>query len=81
MRITKKKLKEIIKEEIQKLNEGSKLKKPKTAEEARDQAADWQNEFSKKSLSWGEVLAAQHHFETQGKKFKLTKEFQENGII
>ena len=64
-----------------KLTEGKKLKFPKTEEEARDQAVQWQDEFSSKSMSWGEVIVAQQHFEKTAKKFKLTKEFQENGII
>ena len=54
---------------------------PKTEDEARDQAMDWQNNFSNKSMSWSEVIDAQNHFEKTGKKFKLTKEFEENGII
>jgi len=68
-------------EEIQKLNEVTKLKMPKTADEAREQAMDWQNDFSSKSMSWSEVVDAQTHFEKTAKKFKLTKEFEENGII
>jgi len=79
MKITKSQLRQIIREEL--LNEATKLKMPKTADEARDQAMDWQNEFSSKSLSWSEVIDAQNHFEKVAKKFKLTKEFEENGII
>ena len=59
----------------------AKLKMPKTAGEASDQAMDWQHEFSNKSMSWQEVLDAQMHFEKVAKKFKLTDEFKENGII
>ena len=81
MKLTKTKLKEMIREELQKLNEGTKLKMPKTEDEARGQAMDWQNNFSNKSMSWEEVIDAQAHFEKTAKKFKLTKEFEENGII
>ena len=81
MKLTKNKLKEIIREEIQKLNEGTKLKMPKTADEARNQAMEWQNDFSSKSMSWEEVMDAGNHFVKTAKKFKLTKEFEENGII
>lgn len=81
MKLTKSKLKQIIREEIQSINEGTKLKMPKTAEEARDQAIEWQNNFSNKSMSWEEVIDAQAHFEKTAKKFKLTKEFEENGIL
>ena len=58
-----------------------KLKMPKTADEAREQAIDWQSEFSKKSMSWEDVLKAQQHFEKTAKKFGLADEFKENGII
>lgn len=63
------------------LIEGKKLKFPKTEDEARDQAVQWQDEFSSKSMSWGDVLDAGQHFEKTAKKFGLTKEFKENGII
>ncbi|MBC8428354.1 hypothetical protein H8D04_00580 [bacterium] len=81
MKLTKTQLREIIREEIQNLNEGTKLKMPKTAEEARTQAIEWQHDFSSKSMSWSEVIDAQAHFEKTAKKFKLTKEFEENGIL
>ena len=70
----------MIKEEIQSLNEG-KLKMPKNKEEAQDQAKDWQSDFGDKSHSWADVIEAGAHFEKVAKKFNLTKEFQENGII
>lgn len=63
------------------MNKVKKLKMPKTADEARNRAMDWQDSFSRKSLSWSEVIDAQNHFVKVGKKFKLTKEFEENGII
>jgi len=58
-----------------------KLKMPKTAEEASQQAMDWQSEFSSKSTSWAEVIKAGDHFRKLAKKFNLTAEFEENGII
>jgi len=79
----KSELRRIVKEEIQKfsLNEAFNLKNPKTADEAREQAMDWQSEFSNKSTSWEDVIKAANHFEKMAKKFNLTKEFRENGII
>lgn len=76
----KSELRQIIREELQNLNE-VKLKMPKSADEATDQAMEWQREFSNKSMSWEEVMDAGHHFEKVAKKFKLTDEFRENGII
>lgn len=53
----------------------------KTKEEARELAVDWQNWQSQKSMSWQEVSEWGAYFEEVAKKFGLTKEFQENGII
>jgi hypothetical protein len=64
-----------------KINEGFNLKMPKTKEEASEQAMDWQHEFSNKSMSWADVMEAANYFEKLAKKFGLTKEFKENGII
>lgn len=58
-----------------------KMRKVTTAEEARQQAIDWQNWQSEQSLSYSELSDWQAHFETLAKKFKLTNEFKENGII
>jgi len=71
---------EIKREEIKRLNE-AKLKNVKTKEDARQQALDWQHDFSNKSMSWADTIEAANHFEKMGKKFNLTKEFEENGII
>ena len=52
------------------------------AEEVRQHAIDWQNWVSdKQSLSYGELLAWQIHFERLANKFDLVEEFKENGII
>jgi len=44
-------------------------------------AIDYQNWSSEQNLSYGEIVKYQNHFEKLGKKFKLTNEFKENGII
>ncbi len=49
MKLTMSKLKEIIREEIQKLNEGTKLKMPKTADEARNENAKLVNSINELS--------------------------------
>lgn len=54
---------------------------PKTKEEARQYAIDWQNWQSEQSLSYSELAEWQAEFERIGKEFDLTEEFIENGII
>jgi hypothetical protein len=44
-------------------------------------AIDWQKWASEQSLSWGEVAEVQAYFEALAKKFNLTNEFKENGIL
>lgn len=56
-------------------------KEIKTEAEARQMAIDWQNWQSQESLSYGELSEWQEYFEGLGKKFNLTEEFKENGII
>ncbi len=53
----------------------------KTEEEARQEAVNYQNWASKESLSYGELNEYTGYFETLAKKFNLTEEFKENGII
>jgi hypothetical protein len=53
----------------------------KTKGEARNLAITYQSKISNEIISWGEVANYSHYFETLGKKFKLTEEFKENGII
>lgn len=48
--------------------------------EARDEAIQWQSEFSDKSYSWGEIAAWQEYFRDKGKRYGLLTEFKENGI-
>lgn len=54
---------------------------PKTADEARQYAIDWQNWMSTQSLSYGELAEWCDIFRKLGKKFLLTSEFKENAII
>lgn len=58
-----------------------KPKKCKTKAEAQAHAIEWQLWQSEQNLSWSEMNKWAYHFEKLGKKFKLTKEFKENGII
>lgn len=53
----------------------------KSADEARQLAIDWQAWASEQSLSYSELSEWQGFFETLAKKFDLTDEFKENGII
>ena len=53
---------------------------PKTKEEARQYAIEWQEWQSNQSLSYGEMNEWQNEFERIGKEFDLTEEFRENGI-
>lgn len=48
---------------------------------AREEAIDWQVNMSQKSMSYGELAYYQKHFALLGKRYGLTKEFRENGII
>ena len=57
------------------------MKNIKTKEQARQYAIDYQNWASEVSMSWVEVQFWNERFTELGKKFGLTKEFKENGII
>lgn len=52
-----------------------------TAEGAQALAIDWQAWASEQSLSYGELAEWTTFFEELGKKFNLTDEFKENGIL
>lgn len=55
---------------------------PKTQEEARQYAIDWQNWVAEEqSISYSELAEWQAHFEEIANKFDLVDEFKENGII
>ena len=47
----------------------------------REEAVEWQCDFSKHNYSYGELAEMQAYFEKEGKKYGLMKEFRENGII
>ena len=53
----------------------------KTEGEARQTAINFQNWVSGESLSYSELSEYNGYFETLAKKFNLTEEFKENGII
>lgn len=48
---------------------------------AREQAAQWQTDFSDRSPSWGEIAAQQRQLEQIARRYGLLREFRENGII
>lgn len=54
---------------------------PKTKEEAREYAIDFQNWASEQSLSYSELAEWGEIFTALGEKYGLTAEFNENGII
>ena len=49
--------------------------------EAEQLAIDWQKASSKQNTSYFELTMFQDYFERLAKKFDLTEEFKENGII
>lgn len=61
---------------------------PKTKEEARQYAIDWQNWLDKQntkenpqSLFMSELIEYQDHLLKLARQFHLVREFKENGII
>ena len=50
-------------------------------EAARQEAIDWQYEAAEQNMSYGELADALARFETLGRRYGLTAEFRENGII
>lgn len=57
------------------------LKRVKTKGQARDFAILWKQQASKHGLSWAEVFLWGCAFTKIAKRFRLVREFQENGII
>jgi hypothetical protein len=53
----------------------------KTKEQARQKAIDWQHWQSEQALSYSDLIEWQVYFTGLAKRFKLTAEFRENGII
>ena len=58
-----------------------KLSKVKTKGEATQLAMEYQQFASDNSLSYSEIAFYGNYFYVLAKKFKLIKEFKENGII
>lgn len=58
-----------------------KIRTPKTREDARKYAIEWQEWASGQNLSFGELVIMSNMFEKLAKKFDLTEEFKENGIL
>ena len=54
---------------------------PTNKGQARELAIDWQDWASEQSLSYAELAEWEALFEKLGRKYQLTKEFKENGII
>lgn len=54
---------------------------PKTREEARQYAIDWQTWAGDQNLSYGELSEWGAIFSELAEKFDLIEEFKENGII
>jgi len=57
------------------------LSEIKSKGEAETMAIEYQKWASDENLSYSELIEYQNYFEKLGKKFKLTEEFKENGII
>jgi hypothetical protein len=58
-----------------------KTDKIETREDAIEYAIQWQRKTSHENLSYGELAQVQAEMEQLAKKFNLTEEFRENGII
>ena len=48
---------------------------------AREEAIEWQRDFENHNYCWSELADWSDHFTKLGKRYGLTKEFKENGII
>ena len=53
----------------------------KAQERARIKAREWQLGFNNHNYSYGELIERGNYFEKLAKRYGLTKEFRENGII
>lgn len=49
-------------------------------EKVRNEAIDWQNEWSDTNYSWAECIELHEYFTIMGKRYGLLREFHENGI-
>lgn len=50
-------------------------------ENIRNNATSWQNNFERFDFAYGEIAEIQAFFAKLAKRFGLTREFRENGII
>ena len=50
-------------------------------EEFRQIAIDWQNSFSEKNYSYGEIMEFRNKLHPLAEKIGLLEEFKENGIL
>lgn len=53
----------------------------KTADDAREHAQEWQAWTANNKLTLGELIDWENYFEYIAKKFDLTDEFKENGVL
>ena len=54
---------------------------PKTVEQARQEAIEWQDRIANCNISFEELFVAQNYFIELAEQFDLVEEFKENGII
>ena len=50
-------------------------------ENARQKAIEWQLDFNNNNYSYGELIYFAEYFTKLAKRYGLTEEFRENGII
>lgn len=50
-------------------------------EAARQAAIDWQNDYANHNYSYDDLAVWQDHFRKLGKRYGLTEEFKQNGVI
>ena len=50
-------------------------------ETVRNEAIDWQNSWQDYCYSYGEIVDWSDYFYKNAKRYRLVKEFRENGII
>lgn len=53
----------------------------KGKENTRNEAMDWQADFTNHNYSYSELAYFSTYFETKARRYGLIKEFRENGII
>ena len=59
----------------------SKMSNKQKKEKARQLAMEWIEKSANMHLSWGEIAEITNLFYIIAKKYSLTEEFRENGII